>query len=106
MSTDAKFWTAPERLYLDSRGRVCGAKDPDKQSLLVPAGGRLPLSQALALGLVTPAAPAAEPAPVVEIIAPAAEEAEPAGEPTDEAEDAAPTAKLTDAKPSKKKTKK
>lgn len=105
MNPDAKHWISPERLYLNSQGRPCGAKDPDKQSLLVPAGGALPYAQALALNLVQASAPT-EPAPVEEIHVPefddeligGDENAEP-----DETVETAPTAKLTAPKTAPKK---
>ena len=45
-------WIAPHRLYLDATGRVVGAKDPARETLLVQEGGRLPYYQAEQLGLV------------------------------------------------------
>lgn len=46
------MWTSEERIYLNSKGETCGAKDPDKQMLLVAVGGQIPLSQAESLGLI------------------------------------------------------
>lgn len=55
-------WTSPARLYLDKQGNVVGAKDPTKHTLLVAAGGEIPLRRAKALGLVgTEAAPSGSP---------------------------------------------
>lgn len=60
------MYQSTERLYLNSKGEVCSAGDPDKQSLLVPAGGMLPMADAVRYGLTTetaaPAAPAEQPA--------------------------------------------
>lgn len=56
-----QIWTSDRRLYLDKAGAVVEAADPTKATLLVPAGGTLPLEQARALGLVAEPAPAAEP---------------------------------------------
>lgn len=52
-------WTAPRRLYLNKEGAVVEADDPERESLLVAAGGHIPLAQAQTLGLVVDAAPAA-----------------------------------------------
>jgi hypothetical protein len=63
----SNVWTASERLYLTKDGRAVKADDPDRASLLVPAGGTLPLERARELGLVTDAAqaePVAEPNPI------------------------------------------
>jgi hypothetical protein len=46
------MWTSPERVYLDAEGKAVGAKDPRRAQLLVCEGGRIPLDQAQALGLV------------------------------------------------------
>lgn len=46
-------WTSPERLYLDAAGKVVKADDPTRVSLLVGAGGSLPMERAQALGLTT-----------------------------------------------------
>jgi hypothetical protein len=59
-------WTANRRIYLDQHGRAVEADDPARASLLVPAGGTLPLERARALGLVAdpePPAPAGKPSP-------------------------------------------
>lgn len=49
---DAGTFTADRRLYLDAGGRVVEHDDPAKVSLLVPAGGTLPLKRARDLGLL------------------------------------------------------
>lgn len=103
MNPDAKNWISPERLYLNSKGRPCGAKDPDKQSLLVPAGGALPYAQALALGLVQASAPA-EPATVEEIHVPELDDVLIGGEETATPVEIVETApKTASKKPAKKK---
>jgi hypothetical protein len=48
----SNVWTANRRLYLDKAGRVVEADDPNRASLLVPAGGALPLDRARELGLL------------------------------------------------------
>jgi len=50
-------WIAPERLYLDAAGRVVTATDPARARLLVGKGLALPMTEAIRLGLVTPAPP-------------------------------------------------
>lgn len=60
------MWTSPERVYLDAEGKAVGAKDPKRAQLLVSEGGRIPLDQAQALGLV----------PIVEEVVEVAEKAE------------------------------
>lgn len=45
-------YTSEERLYLNSKGEAVGEKDPDRQSLLVAAGGSIPIERARELGLV------------------------------------------------------
>jgi hypothetical protein len=64
------YWTSDRRLYLDSQGKVVEASDPKRRSLLVSAGGRLPMARAQQLGLVgdtkamrAPPETKAEPAP-------------------------------------------
>ena len=55
----AGTWTSDRRLYLAADGvTVVEHDDPRKATLLVPAGGTLPLDRARALGLVTPRAQA------------------------------------------------
>lgn len=54
-------WIAPERLYLTADNRVVTGHGPERVKLLVAAGGRLPMTVALAYGLVVP-----DPPPVVE----------------------------------------
>lgn len=44
------MWVSEKRLYLDAEGNV--TEGPGKVSLLVGAGGSIPLEQAQALGLV------------------------------------------------------
>lgn len=56
-STD---YIATERLYLNRAGQVVRGDDPDRQTLLVAVGGRLPRARALAYGLI----PDPEPDPV------------------------------------------
>ncbi|HVZ40622.1 MAG TPA: hypothetical protein VHI13_15185 [Candidatus Kapabacteria bacterium] len=46
------MYTADRRLYLDAEGRVCEADSPKRLSLLVPAGGQIPMELAERLGLV------------------------------------------------------
>lgn len=62
----SNMWTSNRRLYLDKDGKVVEAGDPTKQSLLVAAGGTIPLADAERYGLITvtpavvaPVAPAA-----------------------------------------------
>lgn len=55
------IWTADRRLYLDKDGKVVETDSPDRASLLVPAGGTLPLERARALGLVVEEAPTEQP---------------------------------------------
>lgn len=45
-------YIATERLYLDKAGKVVKEGDPTKETLLVGAGGMLPMEQARALGLI------------------------------------------------------
>lgn len=47
-----EFYTSKERLHLTEDGRAVGAEDPEGVCLLVPAGGKLPLSLARQLGFV------------------------------------------------------
>lgn len=49
----ANMWTSNRRLYLDKDGKVVEADDPTRQSLLVAAGGSIPLADAERYGLVT-----------------------------------------------------
>ncbi len=58
------IWTSDRRLYLDAAGKVVEADDPTRATLLVNAGGAIPIERAEALGLVN--APAAEPQPAPE----------------------------------------
>jgi pyruvate dehydrogenase E2 component (dihydrolipoamide acetyltransferase) len=44
-------YIASARLYLDKDGKVVDENDPNRASLLVPAGGRLPVERAEELGL-------------------------------------------------------
>lgn len=44
-------YTSKERLYLNSKGEVVKANDPDRQSLLVGAGGTLSMEDAERYGL-------------------------------------------------------
>lgn len=46
-------WVADRRLYLDEAGNVVEANDPTRRSLLVPAGGSIPLADAERYGLVS-----------------------------------------------------
>ena len=47
-------WTSDRRIYLDAAGNVVEANDPNKLTLLVAAGGTMPLAEAKRLGLVAP----------------------------------------------------
>lgn len=71
------LWTAPERLYLDAAGKAVKADDPTRQSLLVAAGGTLPIARARELGLIHPEVEAAlavlDNPPAVDLDAQAAE---------------------------------
>ena len=49
----SNLWTSDRRLYLDKDGKVVEADDPTRQSLLVAAGGTIPLADAERYGLVT-----------------------------------------------------
>ena len=55
-----EVYTADERLYLDAEGKVVKAADPGATTLLVPAGGDLPIERAQELGLVKQAAKPAD----------------------------------------------
>jgi pyruvate/2-oxoglutarate dehydrogenase complex dihydrolipoamide acyltransferase (E2) component len=44
-------YIASARLYLDKDGKVVDENDPNRTTLLVPAGGRLPIERAEELGL-------------------------------------------------------
>lgn len=59
------LWTSDRRLYLDKDGKAVEADDPTRQSLLVAAGGTIPLADAERYGLVevTPAQVKAKAAP-------------------------------------------
>jgi hypothetical protein len=54
------LWTAPERIYLNSKGEVCDRKDKDVNSLLVAKGASLPHSVAVRYGLTEPILTAAD----------------------------------------------
>lgn len=45
-------WVSSERWYLTDAGEVVGAEDPRKSTLLIAAGGRMPLAEAEMYGLV------------------------------------------------------
>lgn len=47
-------WTATEKLYLDASGKVVGAKDPTRYTLLILPGQSMPRWRAESLGLVAP----------------------------------------------------
>lgn len=49
----SNIWTSDRRLYLDKDGKVVEADDTTKQSLLVAAGGTIPLADAQRYGLIT-----------------------------------------------------
>lgn len=49
------IWTADRRLYLDKDGKPVEADDPGRATLLVNAGGSIPIERAKALGLVAQA---------------------------------------------------
>jgi hypothetical protein len=51
------LWTSPERLYVNAAGEIVKADDPSRVKLVCAAGARIPMSEAVRLGLVTPAAP-------------------------------------------------
>ena len=59
------LWTADRRIYLDAHGKAVEAKDPTRVSLLVAVGNTIPLTQAMALGLVA-TEPAVTPEPIEE----------------------------------------
>lgn len=53
ISTNPKAcYRATERIYLNTRGRVCGPKDPDAHHLLVAPGDTLTLNEARRYGLI------------------------------------------------------
>lgn len=54
-------WTSDRRIYLTRDGQVVEHSDPRKATLLVPAGGSLPLARAVALGLSPEPEPKAKP---------------------------------------------
>lgn len=47
------MWTADRRIFLDANGNAVEDKDPTRVSLLVAPGHKIPMSQAIELGLVT-----------------------------------------------------
>lgn len=65
----SNLWTSDRRLYLDKAGKAVEADDPSRVSLLVAAGGTIPLADAEKYGLVT-VTPA-----VVAVVAPEGEKA-------------------------------
>lgn len=46
------LWISDRRLYLTKDGKVVGDKDPNKLTLLVAAGGSIPLADAKGYGLL------------------------------------------------------
>ena len=46
------LYISRERLYLNSEGNVVKANDPSRATLLVAAGGSMPMARAQELGLV------------------------------------------------------
>ena len=48
------MWTSEEALFLNAAGEVVGAKDPSKLTLLVRAGGSIPVEEAKRYGLIQP----------------------------------------------------
>lgn len=65
ISTNPKAcYRATERIYLNTRGRVCGPKDPDAHSLLVAPGDTLTLNEARRYGLIAAEAEPGEIAPL------------------------------------------
>jgi pyruvate dehydrogenase E2 component (dihydrolipoamide acetyltransferase) len=46
-------YISDKRLYLDKDGKVVDENDPNRTTLLVPAGGRLPTERAEELGLTS-----------------------------------------------------
>lgn len=52
------MWTSDRRLYLDDEGKVVGADDPGRTTLLVGEGGKLPADRARELGLISDEDPA------------------------------------------------
>jgi hypothetical protein len=65
-------YIATERLYLNKKGEVVGAKDPSKETLLVAEGCALPYADAVKYGLINVKADTE-----TEATAPAVEEAAP-----------------------------
>lgn len=59
MPSNKNDWCSPERLYLNAQGKAVKADDPARVSLLVAAGGCIPMAQAQGLGLVSEPAPEA-----------------------------------------------
>lgn len=49
----SNLWTSDRRLYLNADGAVVEADDPSRVSLLVAAGGTIPLADAERLGIIT-----------------------------------------------------
>lgn len=49
----ANTWTSNRRLYLDKDGKVVEATDPTRATLLVVAGGSIPLADAQRYGLLS-----------------------------------------------------
>lgn len=47
----SNMWTSDRRLYLDKDGKVVEADDPTRVSLLVAAGGNMPMADAERYGL-------------------------------------------------------
>lgn len=45
-------YTSEVRLYLNSAGKLCDHNDPDVATLLVAAGGSIPIERAIELGLL------------------------------------------------------
>lgn len=51
MAANKAMYTSPERLYLNAAGQVVKADDPSRLTLLVAAGGSIPLAVAQRYGL-------------------------------------------------------
>ena len=45
------LWTSDRRLYLDAAGKIVEKDNPARVTLLVAAGGTIPMEQAVSLGL-------------------------------------------------------
>jgi hypothetical protein len=54
----SNLYTSDRRLYLNAEGKVVEADDPTRVSLLVNAGGTIPMADAEKYGLTNPIAPA------------------------------------------------